>query len=180
VTRPCAFCGAEFTVSPGVGERHKFCNVKCARKAAPSYNAGRQNPWTERECLNCGTVFQRAEKNGGARRHCSDACKREAASKRVYPIRRYKLAARYGITLEQLDAMQAEQDGRCAICSRILDGKGLEASAPQVDHDHATGKVRAILCRPCNTALGMFRDNPELVDQAAAYLRSWSALHAVS
>ncbi len=66
--------------------------------------------------------------------------------------------------------MLAEQDGLCAICR--------EAPADQVDHDHATKRVRGLLCFNCNGALGQFRDRPELMLRAVAYLRrgAWQEL----
>lgn len=45
-----------------------------------------------------------------------------------------------------------------------------------VDHDHKTGKIRGMLCNHCNRGLGHFRDDPELLEFAAIYLREMSAL----
>jgi len=69
----------------------------------------------------------------------------------------------YGITLDDFDAMVAEQGGRCAIC-------GVDPPRLSVDHDHATGQVRGLLCDSCNNGLGRFRDNPDSLMAAAAYL----------
>lgn len=77
--------------------------------------------------------------------------------------RNYHLRRRYGITVEHFERMFAEQGGLCAICR--------EAPAEHVDHDHATGRVRALLCFNCNGALGQFRDRPELMLAAYAYLQ---------
>lgn len=80
----------------------------------------------------------------------------------------YALERNYGITLADYDAMLAAQDGRCAICKTdVPKGKGRFS----VDHDHVTGKVRALLCNTCNAGLGQFKDDPALVLEAAAYLQ---------
>jgi hypothetical protein len=63
--------------------------------------------------------------------------------------------------------MLAEQNGVCAIC-----GKATEKSLA-VDHDHATGKVRALLCARCNTGLGCFEENELLFLRAMEYLRNY-------
>jgi hypothetical protein len=52
------------------------------------------------------------------------------------------------ITVEQFDAMLKRQRSRCAICGVKQDGRSLD-----VDHDHVTGQVRGLLCRPCNMTI---------------------------
>jgi len=59
---------------------------------------------------------------------------------------RKRLRAKYGINVEQRDAMFAAQGGRCLICG--------EVKVLSVDHDHQTGRVRGGLCTRCNVALG--------------------------
>lgn len=71
---------------------------------------------------------------------------------------------KYGLTADEIAAMHTKQDGRCAICG---DQRKLG-----VDHDHATGAVRALLCTPCNTALGLLKENPTRIRAALAYLKS--------
>jgi len=73
------------------------------------------------------------------------------------------LTRRYGISVEEADDMFATQGGLCAICRA--------APAKHVDHDHATGKVRALLCFNCNGGLGQFKDDPDLLREAADYVR---------
>lgn len=75
----------------------------------------------------------------------------------------------YGITQVEYDLLYAAQGGRCAICRRAI-GKVKRLA---VDHDHKTGKVRGLLCGPCNNMLGLVaRDDPEVFDRAADYLRN--------
>ena len=80
--------------------------------------------------------------------------------------RRYGM---YGITRKQYDVMAAEQGGLCAICKQPPSGNGPQAILA-VDHDHETRLIRGLLCGPCNMALGLFRDNPEVLAAAIRYL----------
>lgn len=80
--------------------------------------------------------------------------------------RRRVQAARYGLTVEEVQAMRWKQDDCCAVCG---DRKPL-----QVDHCHSTGKVRAMLCNSCNVALGHAKDDPERLRRLIAYLESFS------
>ena len=71
------------------------------------------------------------------------------------------------ITIEQYHRILASQEGRCAIC------KSFDTGGPKhftVDHSHATGQLRGLLCRPCNMALGLFRDSIPALLQAANYV----------
>lgn len=79
-----------------------------------------------------------------------------------------KLVYQYGITFEEYLGILEEQGYQCAICEQDLKvyGKGTH-----LDHCHDTEKVRGILCRNCNTGLGMFKDNASLLNKAIEYLR---------
>lgn len=72
--------------------------------------------------------------------------------------------ARYGITVEDYDVLLAEQGGKCAVCGEV------PSHRLHVDHDHETGRVRGLLCTWCNKGLGSFRDDPDKLLSAAAYL----------
>jgi len=65
------------------------------------------------------------------------------------------------------------QDNNCAICRKgesIIDNSTKKPRALAVDHCHTTGKTRGLLCSFCNTGLGLFRDDPEILEQAKNYL----------
>jgi hypothetical protein len=78
---------------------------------------------------------------------------------------------RYGISREQYEEMVKRQNGLCAICKLPPRGK---RKVLDVDHNHETGQVRELLCSPCNSALGKFRDDPLLLAEAIEYLKRWS------
>jgi hypothetical protein len=86
-----------------------------------------------------------------------------------------KLRKVYGISQEQYWAMVEAQGNKCAICKKpeteIYRGKVLALS---VDHDHKTGKVRGLLYRKCNIAIGRFREDLTVIQNALDYLRSYS------
>lgn len=75
-----------------------------------------------------------------------------------------KLMKKYGLTVEQWNAMYEAQDGRCAICKRVPKRK------LNVDHCHDSGRVRGLLCGDCNRALGLFRESAEVISTAALYV----------
>ena len=75
----------------------------------------------------------------------------------------------YGITLLERLALMEEQGWKCAICEDPL--PALLTTNVALDHDHATGKVRGLLCHLCNKGLGHFRDDTDLLLSAVAYLQ---------
>ena len=82
------------------------------------------------------------------------------------------LKKHFGITLDEYCAMEAAQNGACAICGskeEVLDKNGIPRKMP-VDHCHKTNKIRALLCTPCNRALGLFKDDPDVLRKAADYV----------
>ena len=82
--------------------------------------------------------------------------------------RRWWLQNRYGISLEEYESLLLSQEGKCIVCHKVCSsGRSLA-----VDHCHTTGKVRGLLCRRCNTAIGLLGDTYEGVQRAADYLRS--------
>lgn len=75
------------------------------------------------------------------------------------------------MTRAQLDALIAAQGGACAICREPLAPYFGKGTRTHVDHNHATGAVRGVLCHLCNQGLGKFRDDPARLERAAVYLR---------
>lgn len=83
------------------------------------------------------------------------------------------LKKQYGLTLDDYNKMGEAQQWRCAICNGAETTKDKDGGPRQmpVDHNHATGAIRALLCTRCNRGLGFFKDSVDLLEQAAAYLK---------
>jgi hypothetical protein len=111
---------------------------------------------------NAGRDKRRAEVNAAARIRFKNATPAQRARRiELQRIRRWRDL--YKLTPEQVTQMLQAQNQACAICSKYLDD-------PHIDHCHDTGKVRGILCDPCNRGLGFFKHNPDLLDNAIGYL----------
>ena len=84
-----------------------------------------------------------------------------------------KLKYMYGMSYTEYTAMLKSQNNLCAICKgkeTVINNKSAKLQKLCVDHDHATGKVRALLCTSCNKGLGQFNDDPARVLAAYQYI----------
>lgn len=97
---------------------------------------------------------------------CAECYRTEVMPANELRNRRKRVLAAYGLTADDYDAMLAAQGGACAVCGRTPD------ESLHVDHDHATGAVRRLLCSGCNQALGMIRDDPEVARRLAEYVEA--------
>jgi hypothetical protein len=132
---------------------------------------------TEKPCSKCKTVkpladFNRRRLNGfqSVCRACQAA--RAAVYAKTHAARILELhrLRKYGLSRVAFSGLYAEQNGRCAVCSRLLVPRGDQARQPHVDHDHKSGKVRGLLCGSCNRGIGLFKDRPTTLRAAATYL----------
>ena len=130
-----------------------------ASSASTSKNAWRKrNP--EKVRAQRQREYQRNKERIKARAAAYVAANREKIKDRV----KWKhLRQTYGLTKDAFFAMLRGQADACAIC-RVTNGDWV------VDHDHARGHVRGILCRQCNIGLGAFKDDPTVAVNAAKYL----------
>lgn len=102
----------------------------------------------ERQCIYCDSTFK---PNSGRQLFCNRQCKID-----------HNAATLYKVPISELRRMRSEQDNACAICRRV--------TKLNVDHDHATGAIRGLLCVTCNTGLGKLGDDVENLRRALAYL----------
>jgi len=143
----------------------KWCSTCHLVKVARDFSRHRGNVHAlHTDCRQCRRRKEKA-------RYASDATYRAR-------INRHGIKHRFGVTPEAYERMLAARSGLCAICHIRAD------DAPKktlyVDHDHASGEVRALLCQRCNIALGQFRDSIEHLESVAAYLRAHSKLALVA
>lgn len=109
------------------------------------------------------TRFWTSPTTGKSRRLCR-ACQRAADARNH---RKGEWRRRYGMTPGDYEALLEAQGGACAICRGPQSAK---YRVFDVDHDHATGRVRGLLCRRCNTGLG-YLENEGYRESALSYLR---------
>lgn len=124
------------------------------------------------ECNECRNVVRRKKYN-------TDPVHREAHRAKVRAnygnVRVEFLMRKYNLTPAQFQAMVDSQDGVCDICREPnRDGREL-----CVDHDHKTGKVRALLCHKCNLGIEAFKENTKVLAKAMEYLAKHSQINTL-
>lgn len=145
-----------------------------------------RTPSPTKRCPNCGLTKSRSEfgvrKNGYSRARCRP-CEvtkwkrwKQANPAKVYEAnRRVSLKRYFGITEATFVELLVAQQARCAICGRS------ESEAPRgrlhVDHCHETALIRGLLCGHCNTAIGLLKEDPQVLTAAIRYLNDPPAAH---
>lgn len=79
----------------------------------------------------------------------------------------------HGIRREDFAKMLERQGGVCAICHKKQEGGNVNQNRLHIDHDHATGQIRDLLCSKCNLLIGYCDENPVILEAAIGYLRKW-------
>jgi hypothetical protein len=118
-------------------------------------------------CSNCRNEYAKTP------RRLETARIRRRSSKSLTKRRAERLK-KFGLTPEQYDIKLISQNGCCAICRKpetSRDPRYGTLKHLSVDHDHDTGIIRELLCDRCNTSIGKFDDNSELLYKAGDYLR---------
>ncbi len=187
--KDCPICTREFISwrrSRGIGGvevAQVCCSKQCHAKRMQALVKERFNAVTEKQCGTCGETkpieeFRRTGTSHHRRRCCKDCQPRGSTESQ----RRSHLRSKFGMSLETWTEVFQYQGGCCVICKiqlqsiETIHNRIATKKTPwknnnwSTDHCHATGKVRGILCRHCNVALGALRDNPEIALSAALYL----------
>lgn len=144
--RICAACNKS-----KADDRFKLRNIK----------TGNRSP----KCYEC--VYAAAK---GAR---LDEYQRQYRKNNAELIRHQGYLRRYGVGIEWYQETLRKQSGCCAVCGAD-NPRRTNVKYFAVDHDHATGKPRGLICSPCNVGIGMLQDSVEILHQAIDYLERWS------
>lgn len=120
------------------------------------------------------------KRNKKYKTQCKECARKESALYRQKNREKYlktqsstQLKQRYGITLSEYEEKVKNQQNKCAICKTENPSYG-HVKRFSVDHCHATGRVRGLLCTRCNKGIGFFKDDINLLSQAIQYLREAS------
>lgn len=140
----------------------KFCS-KCEKtKPVDQFHVRRRSPdglyvW----CKVCSKEYQQNwyEKNRDKVKAQSDAWHRANPK----AVAEYRRKARYGMPRGRYDDMMEEQGGKCGMA-------GCPNDIEVVDHNHETGKVRALLCHQCNKLIGFLENSHDLGQSAIEYV----------
>jgi len=162
-SKNCRSCLTPYKSQVGETKRCLLCGEVKLRSEF-GFSSGVHGPLTRSYCRPCASVKSMAWRDRNADK-----------------ARNAHLQRNYGITLDQYQEMLRQQNGLCAICGRLpgetRPDQGRAQGRPvrpllAVDHDHATGKVRGLLCLPCNRGIGFLEDSIEIVRSALKYLEN--------
>ena len=180
---PCVICKTPIQKPVGRGRTKITCSDECREKRNEQTRRARlphvPNCSTE-DCDKqarskkhplCEMHYGRMRRYGSLEPGCCSYCgEQKASEKGLYCSRACRLrmdrARRYGLTAEQALAYEAERRA-CEICKGDFDPEKRE---PYWDHDHQTGKLRGLLCKNCNFAIGLLRDSVTSLSAAISYL----------
>lgn len=163
LTKICRDCGVEKPLDDFYPYKKKIAKT------------GRQVRFSR--CKPCSGVFLKAHRESRKRADPAWLQQRQIVAKRWRANNRERYLRtlvganlrKKGITIEDYESMLAAQRGGCAICGATTNWRGASVRL-SVDHDHATGAVRGLLCQNCNSGIGQMRDSPGLLRAAIAYL----------
>ena len=135
-----------------------------ASGARPERKAWHEQYWRTQHAKDVAKAYR-------ARPNVCVKIKRREKARRTPERKRHvrnQLLGKYGLTQKLYDDRLQMQFGMCPICEKPAS----QAKKPfGVDHDHMTGEVRGLLCDDCNLGIGIFKDNPQRLMNAARYLQ---------
>ena len=136
-----------------IRENKKLCR-QCGRKKLKKFFSSR--------ILKSGNISWMSPCRKCVKRNQKQAYIKNSTGRKII-MKKYFLKKKYSITLKVFEDLLLKQNKKCAIC-------GLLMRRICVDHCHKTKKVRELLCNKCNSGIGQFNDDLDLLDKARAYI----------
>lgn len=167
-TCPCSKCGKirEYRSISGLARAKNVLCKSCSNSIANGGSGFVRPIDGHRLCGKCKQVLPenkfRLYKDGRRHAYC-DECKSSHFKQYQKTVGRFK---RHGITKEIYDGMVEGQKRKCAIC-------GIYSDNLHIDHNHTTKKVRGLLCKECNMALGLVKENITTINNMIEYLEKY-------
>lgn len=155
----------------GLAPRCKTCKAKYMKEFRESPKGQKQKDYAKRPDIRAKNIERSREYRQSGKKAISAKKYYDSDKGRDFYLKRY-----HKITLKQYTEMLLDQKGVCKIC-------GLPETNPNgrggikplsVDHNHATGKIRGLLCSKCNVMLGVALDNPDILIAGIKYLMEGS------
>lgn len=128
-----------------------------------------------KQCPVCKTTdYPKAESKGHLCKPCANKRATKWNKENPDKLRNRSIKKKYGLSFEKYQEMFLSQNGKCKIChcpETDVDKRNLTLKFLAVDHCHTTGKVRGLLCRKCNIALGIINENTETLKNMINYIK---------
>lgn len=139
--------------------RRYLCRCECGNtKIIPRYAIVRGRS------KSCGCLQIETLTKGRAKAHRIGRERRLSKAPDGFQFKAYGIKKRYGLDWTSYMELIQKSGGQCEICG--------SSHHICVDHDHNGGRIRGVLCRSCNQALGLIKDNPSTARRLASYLSS--------
>lgn len=164
-SKPCSSCKQDLSLADfyrqvrGLGGRYSICKA-CCRARAAAYRDERRDLLREKWRTDRAQRYAADPEGANAYARAYRAANRDKVKQWN---RRGHLRFKYGLSSADFDALLASQEGACALCLR-------STRKLVIDHDHNTGRVRGLLCNPCNRLMDMAITNPGFVSRLTAYI----------
>lgn len=153
---PCRVCGGtEKFVS---NSSCTYCTTIATKNRSP--DVGRKYQQSEK-----GKSRYKAYKKTETFKRAQNKHRRKVYHRNKVPFIKQSLK-RYGITLDEYDLLLEKQNNCCAVCKTHTDFLKRRLS---VDHCHKTGKIRGLLCGPCNMSLGLLKEDIQIMNSLIQY-----------
>lgn len=148
----------------------KYCpKCKISKSFTEFYKDSHTNNGLRCYCINCSKMNNKEHPTNNLKRRLTKQAWRKKNPDKAKKERKQTRLRKYGLSIPEYEKLLEIQNNSCAVCNRTETEfkKGLS-----IDHCHATGKVRGLLCTNCNTAIGALKENPEMFKKALQYLEN--------